>query len=187
MGPMIEYKTIIPAERIDMRVKELAGEISSDYAGSNPLFITLLKGAFIFLADLVRHLTIPHEIDFVSLSSYRNGSQRSDVIEIVDHIRAELEGRDVIILDEIVDTGHTLSELINNLRFQPIESLRVCTLLDKPSARKTEVPVDYVGFEIPDVFVVGYGLDYRERYRNLSFIAELTPDLKKHALGTLKT
>ncbi|MBN2185077.1 MAG: hypoxanthine phosphoribosyltransferase [Candidatus Krumholzibacteriota bacterium] len=176
---MTEYKTIFSAEEIEKRVCQLAEEISRDYSGSRPLFITLLKGAFIFTADLVRHLTIPHEIDFVSLSSYRDGSKRSNVIKVVNHIRADLRDRDVIIIDEIVDSGHTLSLLVKTIGEHRTRSLKICTLLDKPSARKAEVPVHYSGFEIPDIFVVGYGLDYREMHRNLPFIAELTPRLKE--------
>ncbi len=179
---MTEYKTIIPAERIRSRVRELAHEISTDYSDSNPLIISLLKGSFIFTADLVRCLTILHEIDFVSLSSYRDGSRRSNVIEVINHIRADLRDRDIIIIDEIVDSGHTLSLLIKTISEHQIKSLRICTLLDKPSARKAEVPVHYSGFEIPDLFVVGYGLDYREMYRNLPFIAELTPQLREKAI-----
>ncbi|MBN2071781.1 MAG: hypoxanthine phosphoribosyltransferase [Candidatus Krumholzibacteriota bacterium] len=179
---MTEYKTIFSAEEIEKRVCELAGEISNDYTDGKPVFITLLKGAFIFMADLVRHLTIPHEIDFVSLSSYRNGAKRSNVIEVVNHIRADLRDRDVIIIDEIVDSGHTLSLLLRTIGEKRTKSLRVCTLLDKPSARKTDVPVHYSGFKIPDIFVVGYGLDYMEMHRNLPFIAELTPQLKELAI-----
>ncbi len=178
---MEEYKKLFSSEEITKRVRELASEISIDYGESVPLFIILLKGAFIFTADLVRNLTIPHEIDFITLSSYRDGSRRSGAIEMTNHIRSDLEGRHVILIDEIVDTGYTLSMLIDTLESQRIGSLRICTLLDKPSARKTEVPVHYTGFRIPDVFVVGYGLDYRERYRNLPFIAELTPSLRESA------
>lgn len=186
-GKMNKYKKIISSDQINSRVQELAGEISRDYRQSNPLIITLLKGAFIFTADLVRNLTIPHEIDFITLRSYGNGSHRSDSIEMVNHIRTELEGRDILLIDEIVDTGHTLTRLMQTLLKHNIGSLRVCTLLDKPSARKTEVPVHYRGFEIPDVFVVGYGLDYRERYRNLPFIAELTPWLRQSIGGPFKS
>jgi len=170
--------------RLDLRrVVELAGQISADYPDNNPLLVTLLKGAFIFLADLVRNLQVPHEIDFITFSSYRNGSRRSKRPRIIDHLRENISGRDIIIVDEIVDTGHTLSELIEKLSDRDIRSLRVCTLLNKPSARQVEVPVHYEGFEIPDVFVVGYGLDYREQYRNLPCIAELTPALKECACG----
>lgn len=174
------YKPLITSDQITRRVQELALEISENHSGSNPLFITLLKGAFIFLADLVRNLTIDHEIDFITISSYRNGSKRCDALEVTNHIRADLKGRDIIIIDEIVDSGFTLSQLISTLNEQRTGRISVCTLLDKPSARKTSVPLDYVGFEIPDVFVVGYGLDYMEQFRNLPFIAELTPELRRY-------
>jgi hypoxanthine phosphoribosyltransferase len=172
------FKTIIEADDIQRRVREMAGDISSDYAGSSPLFIVLLKGAFIFAADLIRNLSIPHEIDFITLFSYQNGTKRSADVGVINHIRSHIEDRDIIIVDEIVDTGHTLSRLIRTLKDHNARTHRICTLLDKPEAREVRIEVDYVGFTIPDVFVVGYGLDYRERYRNLPFIAELTPEIK---------
>ncbi|HSG29814.1 MAG TPA: hypoxanthine phosphoribosyltransferase [Candidatus Krumholzibacterium sp.] len=172
---MVEYRQIISQAEIGDRVCELAREIFRDYGDKVPLFISLLKGAFIFSADLVRNISIPHEIDFITLYSYENGARRQNDVKMLNHLRADLEGRDIILIDEIVDTGHTLARLIKTLEEQPINSLKICTLLDKPSARKTEVPVHYSGFTIPDVFVVGYGLDFMERYRNLPFIAELTP------------
>ena len=171
---MAEYREIISSSEINDRVRELAGEISKDYERTIPLFISLLKGAFIFSADLVRNVSIPHEIDFITLFSYANGSRRDRDVKMLNHLRTDLEGRDVILIDEIVDTGHTIARLIRTIEEQPISSIRICTLLDKPSARKAEVPVHYCGFTIPDVFVVGYGLDFMERYRNLPFIAELT-------------
>jgi hypoxanthine phosphoribosyltransferase len=158
---------------IQKRVAVLARQISKDYAGTRPLIITLLKGAFIFLADLVRHLTVPHEIDFVTLSSYRNGTQRSPNVKIINNIRSSIVGRHVLIVDEIIDTGHTIYELIQALGADEARSLRICTLLDKPKAREVPVPVHYIGFTIPRVFVVGYGLDFMEHFRNLSCIAEL--------------
>jgi len=173
------YKVFISAESIQEKVQELAFEISNDYAGDNPLLITLLKGAFVFVADLVRHLSVPHEIDFVTLSSYRSGMQRNGDVEILTQLKCDLAGRDVIIVDEIVDTGHTLSRLIRDLSEYGVRSLKVCALLDKPSAREVEVPVHYAGFTIPDTFVVGYGLDFDERYRNLPYITELTPELNR--------
>ena len=178
---MLQYHELISADDIQKRVGELAREISSDYPHSNPLLVTLLKGAFIFLADLVRELSIPHEIDFITLSSYKNGSQRSEVVEVINHLRSDIDDRDIIIIDEIADTGRTLSQLIKTLSARKIRSLRICTLLDKPSAREVEIPVHYTGFEIPDLFVVGYGLDYRERFRNLPCIVELTQNLKQSA------
>jgi len=173
---MVEYRQIISKNEINDRVRELAGEISKDYDSTVPLFISLLKGAFIFSADLVRNISIQHEIDFITLYSYENGARRENDVKMLNHLRADLEGRDIILIDEIVDTGHTLARLIKTLEQQPINSLKICTLLDKPSARKAKVPVHYSGFTIPDVFVVGYGLDFMERYRNLPFIAELTSD-----------
>jgi hypoxanthine phosphoribosyltransferase len=168
-------RVLITREEIDSRVRELAGQISADYADRNPVLISLLKGGFIFLADLVRHLTIPHEVDFITVHSYQNGLARSERIEILNDLKQSVSGRDVIIIDGIVDTGHTLSFLEQMLEGRRVASLRVCALLDKPSCREIAVPVDYVGFKVPDVFVVGYGLDFRERYRNLSYIAELIP------------
>ncbi|MBN1163700.1 MAG: hypoxanthine phosphoribosyltransferase [Candidatus Krumholzibacteriota bacterium] len=183
---MLHYKELISADDIQRRVSELAREISSDYPHSNPLLVTLLKGAFIFLADLVRQLSIPHEIDFITLSSYKNGSRRSEAIEVINHLRSDIDGRDIIIIDEIADTGRTLSQLMKTLSERRIRSLRICTLLNKPSAREVEIPVHYTGFEIPDLFVVGYGLDYREQYRNLPCIVELTQHLKQYAIPPRK-
>ncbi len=170
---MENYKILISSDAIQKRVSELALQISEDYAGKRPLIITLLKGAFIFLADLVRHLTVPHEIDFVTLSSYRNGTRRSHKVTILDNLRSSVVDRHVLIVDEIIDTGHTIHELIRTLGVEQARSLRICTLLDKPTAREVSVPAHYIGFTIPRVFVVGYGLDFMERFRNLPYIAEL--------------
>lgn len=171
-------KVHITPDEIQAKIRELAHMISEDYTGKNPILITLLKGAFIFLADLVRNLTIPHEIDFITFSSYRDGSRRCDAFEVIDHLRSDIDGRHIIIIDEIIDTGHTLSKLIETLSCRRINSLRICTLLDKHSKRQVTVPVHYCGFRIPDVFVIGYGLDYRERFRNLLCITELTPEMQ---------
>lgn len=168
-------RMLISSDEIQDRVRELAQRISADYSGRNPLFITLLKGGFIFLADLVRNLSIPCEIEFVTASSYRHGMQRSSDVEISANLKSDLAGREVIVVEGIVDTGHTLANLMQTLSEQRVRNYRVCTLLDKPSAREVEAPVHYVGFEIPDVFAVGYGLDFMEQYRNLSYIAELSP------------
>lgn len=164
----------ISLEEIQKRVEELANTISKDYAGRNPVIITLLKGAFIFSADLIRRLTIKHEVDFITLSSYQRGIKRSKQVEVKNHLNCDINNRDVIILDEIVETGHTLSKLIQTLACHEAKSLKICALLDKPSSRQIDVPVNYTGFEIPDVFVVGYGLDYKERYRGLPYIIEIT-------------
>ncbi len=168
-------RVLISSEEIQDRVRELAKRISTDYSGRNPILITLLKGGFIFLADLVRNLSIPCEIEFVTASSYRHGMRRSTDVEISLNLKSDLEGREVIVVEGIVDTGHTLVNLMRTLSEQRVKNYRVCTLLDKPSAREVEAPVHYVGFEIPDVFAVGYGLDFMEQYRNLSYIAELSP------------
>jgi hypoxanthine phosphoribosyltransferase len=172
------FMTLIKADDIQRRVREMAESISTDYRDSNPLFIVLLKGAFIFAADLIRNLSIPHEVDFITLFSYQNGTKRSADVGVINHIRSRIEGRDIILVDEIVDTGHTLSRLKRTLRDHNARSHRVCTLLDKPDAREVRIDVDYVGFTIPDVFVVGYGLDYKERHRNLPYIAELTEGIR---------
>jgi hypoxanthine phosphoribosyltransferase len=168
-------RVLITQEEIESRVRELGGEISTDYAGKNPILISLLKGGFVFLADLIRHITIPHEVDFITVHSYRDGCARSERIEILNDLKRSVSERDVIIIDGIVDTGHTLSFLEQMLAERRVRSLRVCALLDKPSCRQIQVPVDYVGFKVPDVFVVGYGLDFMELYRNLSYIAEFIP------------
>ncbi len=168
-------RVLITREEIASRVRELANEISADYAEQNPILISLLKGGFVFLADLIRHMTIPHEVDFIAVHSYRDGFARNERIEILNDLKRSVRDRDVIIIDGIVDTGHTLSHLEQMLSERSVRSLRVCALLDKPSCREIEVPVDYIGFKVPDVFVVGYGLDFMELYRNLSYIAELIP------------
>lgn len=172
-GPMEFYKVLISPDDIQERVAELGREISADYAGKHPLIITLLKGGFIFLADLVRHITIPHEIDFVTLSSYRDGAKRDRKIQILDHLQTSIIDRHVLVVDEIIDTGHTIDELIRMLGPEQTRSMKICTLLDKPTAREVSVPAHYIGFTIPRVFVVGYGLDFMEHFRNLSCIAEL--------------
>ncbi len=174
---------LVTAEQIEARIEELARQISREYRGKNPLLITLLKGAFVFLADLVRRLSIPHEIDFITLSSYRDGSNRSSIVEISDNLKIDPRDRDVIIIDEIVDTGHTLSRLIRTLDNRNVRSVKICTLLDKPSAREIDVTVHYTGFTIPDVFVVGYGLDYREQFRNLPYICKLSRNLERQAVS----
>jgi hypoxanthine phosphoribosyltransferase len=168
-------RPLITSEEIQGRVRELAVRISADYYGKDPLLIVLLKGGFIFLADLVRNLTIPCEVEFVTASSYRDGARRSMEVELEVNIKSDITGREIIVVDGIVDTGHTLANLMRELSERGVQSCRVCTLLDKPSARQVKADVHYVGFEIPDVFAVGYGLDFMEQYRNLSYIAELSP------------
>ncbi|HEC82879.1 MAG TPA: hypoxanthine phosphoribosyltransferase [Firmicutes bacterium] len=169
-------KILIQEDEIRRRVKELGEEISRDYQGKEPTLVSILKGGIIFLSDLVRALSILHEIDFMSVSSYDGGTESSGVVRILADLSINIEGRDVIIVEDIVDTGLTLDYIRHILLARHPKSLRICTLLDKKSRRRVEVPLDYVGFVIPDAFVIGYGLDYAEKYRNLPYIAILEPD-----------
>ncbi|MHB0867639.1 MAG: hypoxanthine phosphoribosyltransferase [Thermoleophilia bacterium] len=164
---------LLEEEQISARVSELAAEITADYEGRDPLLICVLKGAVFFMADITRQITIPCEIDFMAVSSYGSATDSSGVVRILKDLEATIEGRHVIIVEDIVDSGLTLSYLRKNLHARNPASVEVCTLLTKPSRRKVEIDCRYTGFEIPDKFVVGYGLDYDERYRNLRFIAAL--------------
>lgn len=157
---------LITEEEIRTRVNALAKSISQDYAGTKPLLVGLLKGSFIFLADLARALDIDSEIDFLTVSSYGNSMENSEV-RILKDLGEPIQGRDVLIVEDIIDTGLTLSRILELLAARHPRSLKVCTLLNKPSRRKAEVVVDYNGFDIEDVFVAGYGIDYAQKYRNL--------------------
>jgi hypoxanthine phosphoribosyltransferase len=148
-------------------------EISRDYRGKTPVLVNILKGGIIFLSDLVRELDILHEIDFMSVSSYESQIESTGVVRILADLSINIEGRDVIIIEDIVDSGLTLDYIRHILQARHPESLRICTLLDKRVKRRVEVPLDYVGFEIPDEFVIGYGLDYIQKYRNLPYVAAL--------------
>ena len=167
---------VVQQDELAHRVRELAVQISADYAGSEQgvLIVGVLKGALFFIADLMRQLTVPCEVDFMAVSSYGSATQSSGVVRILKDLDAPLEGRDVLIVEDIVDSGLTLQYLMRNLKARGPASLEVCTLLAKPS-RRSEAEVKYVGFEIPDRFVVGYGLDHNERYRNLPWVAALEP------------
>lgn len=158
------------AEEIQNRVKEMAEEISRDLAGEPVLVVGILKGAFVFCADLLRQLTVPTQVDFMAVSSYGNATESSGVIRILKDLDIPVEGQHVLLVEDIVDSGLTLKYLKEYLGHQNPASLRVAVLLDKPSRRKTEVSVDYTGFSIPDAFIVGYGIDYAEQYRNLPYI-----------------
>ncbi len=164
-------KILIGEADIKRRVKELGEEISQDYQGKTPILVSVLKGGIIFLSDLMRELTILHEVDFMSVSSYNGRITSSGVVRILQDLSINIEGQDVIIIEDIVDSGMTLDYIRHILLARHPKSLRICTLLDKRVARTIEVPIDYVGFEIPDEFVIGYGLDYGERYRNLPYVA----------------
>jgi hypoxanthine phosphoribosyltransferase len=162
--------TLIPEDRIQARVTELAQQISVDHAGKELLVIGILKGSWVFLADLVRQLTVPVIIDFMTVSSYGETTKTSGVVKIVTDLKCPLERRHVLVVDDILDTGLTLNYLLGNLRLRGPESLKVCVLMDKPARRKVDIKPDYVGFEVPDRFVVGYGVDFAERFRHLPYI-----------------
>ena len=172
--------TLFSEEEIQARVVELAAEIDEAYADAGPLvLIGVLKGSFIFLADLARRLTIPHRVEFIAVSSY--GDRESDVadsVRLLMDVRHPIDGKHVLIVEDIVDTGHTLAYLIRLLKARNPASLKTCTVLHKPDRTEQEVPIGFLGFTIPDVWVVGYGLDYAERYRTLPYIGELPPEMR---------
>jgi len=170
---------LITEEELQARVAELGKAISDDYRGKDLLLVCILRGAVVFLSDLMRHITIPHEIDFMAVSSYGAATETSGIVRILKDLETSIEGRNVLIVEDIVDTGLTLNYIINNLNTRRPASLRTCVLLNKPERRLVDVPLDYVGFDIPNKFVVGYGLDYGEKYRNLPFIGVLKPELYK--------
>jgi hypoxanthine phosphoribosyltransferase len=165
---------LVQADELQHRIKEMAAEISRDYEGRDLLLIGVLKGAVFFLADLMRHLDVPCEVDFMAVSSYGSTTDSSGVVRILKDLDAPLEGRNVLIVEDIVDSGLTLQYLMRTLEARNPASIEVCALLTKPDRRKVDTPARYVGFEIPDKFAIGYGLDYAERYRNLPYVATLT-------------
>ena len=168
---------LITEEELQARVAELGKAISNDYRGKDLLLVCILRGAVVFLSDLMRHITIPHEIDFMAVSSYGAATETSGIVRILKDLETSIEGRNVLIVEDIVDTGLTLNYIISNLKTRRPASLRTCVLLNKSERRLVDVPLDYVGFDIPNKFVVGYGLDYGEKYRNLPFIGVLKPEL----------
>ena len=168
---------LIEEDALRNRIRELGEEISADYAGRDLLLIGVLKGAVFFMADLMRRLTVACEVDFMAISSYGASTDSSGVVRILKDLDINIEGRDVLVVEDIIDSGLTLSYLIRNLEARDPASLEVCALLTKPERREIDVPVRYVGFEIPNRFVIGYGLDFAERYRNLPYVAVLHPDL----------
>ena len=163
-------------EEIDAVIRKMAVQISNDHAGKEVLLIGILKGAFIFLADLARHLTIPHTVDFMSLSSYGATSETSGEVRIIMDLRTFIRDKYVVIVEDIIDTGYTLRYLQDLLGARHPASLRTCVLLSKPDRRRVDVQIDYLGLEIPDEWVVGYGLDYADRFRTLPYIAALKPE-----------
>ena len=166
-------EVLVEAGELQRRVAELGAQITRDYAGRSLLLIGVLKGAVFFLSDLMRYIEIPVEVDFMAVASYGSATDSSGVVRILKDLDASIEGRDVLIVEDIVDSGLTLQYLLRNLGSRNPRTLDVCALLTKPERRKVDLPVRYVGFEIPDRFVVGYGLDYAERHRNLPFVAVL--------------
>jgi hypoxanthine phosphoribosyltransferase len=166
-------QTLVPAEDLQRRVHELAEEITRDYAGRDLVLIGVLKGAVFFLADLMRAIDVPCEVDFMAVASYGSATKSSGVVRILKDLDAVIEGRDVLIVEDIVDSGLTLQYLLRNLAGRNPRSLEVCALLVKPARRAVGLETRYVGFEIPDRFAIGYGLDHAERYRNLPYVAAL--------------
>jgi hypoxanthine phosphoribosyltransferase len=168
---------LIEEEPLQARIAELGVEISSEYEGRDLLLVGVLKGAVFFMADLMRELSIPCEIDFMAISSYGAATDSSGVVRILKDLDTNIAGRDVLVVEDIIDSGLTLSYLMRSLKARKPASLEICALLTKPERREIEVPVKFVGFEIPNKFVIGYGLDFAERYRNLPYVAVLHPDL----------
>jgi len=166
-------EVLIPAQKIEGRIRELGAEIARDYSGGTPLLIGVLKGACLFLSDLMRAIDIPLNVEFMAISSYGAEMRTSGEVRIMKDLDVAIEGRHILVVEDIVDTGLTLSYLMANLKSRGAESVKLAALLDKYERREKEVPIDYLGFKIPDKFVVGYGLDFAERYRNLPFIAVL--------------
>ena len=168
-------KVLLSEEAIAAKVKELGAQIAKDYADKNPLIVSVLKGSYIFMADLTRAIDTPCNVDFMVVSSYGNGTKTTGEVQIIKDIAQPIDGRDLLIVEDILDSGVTLHYLMQILAARGANSIRLCTLLSKPERRKIDVNVDYLGFEIPDEFVVGYGLDYAEKYRNLPYIGILKP------------
>ena len=163
-------RVLISSDDITRRIRQLGNEISRDYEGSTPIFVCILKGAYPFLADLTRCVSVDHEVDFMAVSSYDGGTQSTGVVKIEKDLKSNITDRDIILVEDIIDTGLTISHLMDLLQTRNPRSIRVAALLDKKAARKKDVPLHYVGFEIPKEFVIGYGLDYDEKFRNLPFI-----------------
>ena len=168
---------LIESEALRARIAELGVDISDDYRGRDLLLVGVLKGAVFFMADLMRQIDIPCEVDFMAISSYGAATDSSGVVRILKDLDANIAGRDVLVVEDIIDSGLTLSYLMRSLKARKPASLEICALLTKPERREIEVPVRFVGFEIPNKFVIGYGLDFAERYRNLPYVAVLHPDL----------
>ena len=170
-------RVLYSEEELEAKCAELGAQISKDYEGKNLLLVSMLKGAVVFMTDLMRHITVPCSIDFMVVSSYGSGVKTSGVVKIVKDLDADLAGKDLLIVEDILDTGMTLHYLKQLLQDRNPNSIRIATLLDKPERRRAAVRADYVGYQVPDEFVVGYGLDYDEKYRNLPYVGVLKPEV----------
>jgi hypoxanthine phosphoribosyltransferase len=176
-------KILITDEQLAKRIKILARQIENDFRGREMVVVALLNGTVMFLADLIRHLNLPLRLDCIGVSSYGLGTESGELV-FTKELRLDVRGRDVLLVDDILDTGKTLSRVLPKLQALKPRRIKTCILLDKPSRRVAKVHADYIGFEIPDLFVVGYGLDFAERYRNLPFVGVLHPHIYKEAVGT---
>ncbi|RDU24492.1 hypoxanthine phosphoribosyltransferase [Anaerosacchariphilus polymeriproducens] len=165
-----EVRVLLSEEEVKIRIEEIGAQISKDYEGKTVHLICILKGGVFFMCDLAKTVSVPVSFDFMSVSSYGNGTDSSGIVKIVKDLDDSIEGKEVLIVEDIIDTGRTLNYLIGILEKRNPKSIRLCTLLDKPERRVVDVKVDYIGFSVPDKFVVGYGLDYEQKYRNLSYI-----------------
>lgn len=178
-GAMTEgvREVLISQAEIKARIQEIGAQITTDYAGRNPLLVGVLKGVLFFMADLLRAIHIPLEVDFIAVSSYSPETRDRGVVSLVKDLDIPIIDRDVLFVEDVIDTGLTLNYILRNLRARQPASLEVCVLFDKPRRRLVDIPVKYKGFDLPDRFVVGYGLDYREKYRNLPFVGLLAPEV----------
>jgi hypoxanthine phosphoribosyltransferase len=170
-------EVVLSSEAIQERVAELGKAISEDYAGSNPLLVGVLKGVVFFMADLLRAIHIPVEVDFIAISSYSPETRGQGVVRLVKDLEIPIQGRRILFVEDVIDTGLTLNYILQNLRARQPESLEICVLFDKSDRRLIDIPIRYKGFNLPDRFVVGYGLDHREKYRNLPFVGLLKPEV----------
>lgn len=170
-------KVLLTEEQIQQKVNEIGAKISEDYKDKNLILVSVLKGSIMFMADLMRAITIPCQIDFMNVSSYGSGAKTTGVVKIEKDLDTDLEGKDLLIVEDILDSGMTLHYIKGMLKDRGTNSIRIATLLDKPERRQAEVYADYIGFQVPDKFVVGYGLDYAERYRNLPYIGVLKTEV----------
>lgn len=167
-------RILIPEDKVDERIAQLGAQISQDYAGKQVHLVGILKGSIFFICELAKRISVPVTLDFMSVSSYGSGTKSNGIVKMIKDLDEPIEGKDVLIVEDIIDSGRTLSYLLKNLSSRKPASIRLCTMLDKPDRREVDVEVDYQGFIIPDEFVVGYGLDYDQRYRNLPYIGVLS-------------